>query len=515
MEKEQDKDSEKLNPDKDVLIVTDNQTGERGVVAGMTKKGNPWKLPVRKEYSQDFLHFDKNGNALDNFFANFVRQCKEPTRFGFSKTTTSVLERLFAGEEEAKAEIESIDPNNYINNKNKKAMEQNPSNSAAEAQGQQPENSKHQYQPFDETKVNWTEIQQKWGISREQLEQSGDLTKMLNYGKSNLVTVRPKFGDEQLETAARLSFKKNDDGSVSLVPHLIRKEANLEQEYKGHTFSEADKAALKNYGNMGRVVDLINPVNGERVPSIISIDRQTNEITDLPTRRLRIPEKIGNTPLTKQEQDMLRAGLPLKNKEIELANGRKFTATLQANVEEKGVEFVPRGNRQRNGQEQKQDGNKQEENQSQAADGDGSQKQRRPQWTDENGNIKPIGKWKGVEFTDEQKRNYLEGKTIKLDGVPDKQGAPATMYLKFSPEKGRPLTYANDPDKAVSQKPASESQTQVAVNSEGKTNEQTKGVKEPLQKSQTAPKDNKQQEQQDAAVKQDKPEKKKSKGMKM
>ena len=139
---------------------------------------------------------------------------------------------------------------------------------------------------------------------------------------------------------------------MSLVPHLIRREANLEQEYKGHTFSEADKSALKNYGNMGRVVDLLND-RGERVPSIISIDRQTNEITDLPVRRLRIPEKIGNTELTKQEQDMLRAGLPLKNKEIELANGRKFldepsgkaerTTTLQANVEEKGVEFVPRG----------------------------------------------------------------------------------------------------------------------------------------------------------------------------
>ena len=72
-----------------------------------------------------------------------------------------------------------------------------------------------------------------------------------------------------------------------------------------------------------------------------------------------------------------------------------------------------------------------------------------------------IGKWKGVEFTDEQKRDYLEGKTIKLDGVPDKQGVPSTMYLKFSPEKGRPLTYANDPDKAVTQTPASESQTEI------------------------------------------------------
>ena len=516
MDKEKENEQEKLKPDKDVLIVTDNKTGERGVVTGMNSIGNPIKMPVRKEYSQSFLQFDKNGNALDNFFTNFVRQCKEPTRFGFTKTTTGALERLFAGAEEAKAEIEgeSINPSNYINNKNKKKMEQNQSNNAAEAQSQQAESNKHQYQPIDETKVNWADIQQKWGVTRDQLEQSGDLNKMLNYGKSNLITVHPAFGGEQLETAARLSFKKNEDGSVSLVPHLIRKEANLEQEYKGHTFSEADKSALKNYGNMGRVVDLLND-RGERVPSIISIDRQTNEITDLPVRRLRIPEKIGNTELTKQEQDMLRAGLPLKNKEIELANGRKFTTTLQANVEEKGVEFVPRGYRQRNGQEQRQEGNQQTEGQAQDADGDGAQKQRRPQWTDENGNIKPIGKWKGVEFTDEQKRDYLEGNTIKLDGVPDKQGVPSTMYLKFSPEKGRPLTYANDPDKAVTQTPASESQTQVAVNSEGKTNEQTKGVKEPLQQSQTAPKDTKQKEQQDNAVKQDKPEKKKSKGMKM
>lgn len=85
---------------------------------------------------------------------------------------------------------------------------------------------------------------------------------------------------------------------------------------------------------MGRVVDLVD-ANGKPVPSIISIDRQTNEITDLPVRRLRIPEKIGNTELTEQrepsnslewpsrdgrrlcqltqqERELLRAGLPLK-----------------------------------------------------------------------------------------------------------------------------------------------------------------------------------------------------------
>ena len=176
---DKDNEQERPHPDKDVLIVTDNQTGERGIVSGLKENGHPKKVPVKPEHQQDFLRFDKNGNALDNFFANFVRQCKEPTRFGFSKTTTGVLERLFAESEEAKTEIEgeSINPSDYVNNQKKKKMEQNPDNTGNAAQQQE---NKHQYQPIDETKVNWADIQQKWGITRDQLEQSGDLTKMIN-----------------------------------------------------------------------------------------------------------------------------------------------------------------------------------------------------------------------------------------------------------------------------------------------------------------------------------------------
>ena len=40
------------------------------------------------------------------------------------------------------------------------------------------------YQPIDESKINWQELEEKWGVKRDDLEKSGDLTKMLNYGKS-------------------------------------------------------------------------------------------------------------------------------------------------------------------------------------------------------------------------------------------------------------------------------------------------------------------------------------------
>mgnify|MGYP001388574687 CR=1 FL=1 len=46
-------------------------------------------------------------------------------------------------------------------------------------------------------------------------------------------------------------------------------------------------------------------------------------------------------------------------------------------------------------------------------------------------------------------------------------------------------------------KPTEAHKTQTAVNSEGKTNEATKNVKEPLQKEQQKPKNEKQQEQQE------------------
>ncbi|MCQ5065769.1 DUF4099 domain-containing protein, partial [Alistipes putredinis] len=50
------------------------------------------------------------------------------------------------------------------------------------------------YQPIDESKINWKELEEKWGVKRDDLEKAGDLDRMLNYGKSDLVRVSPNFG---------------------------------------------------------------------------------------------------------------------------------------------------------------------------------------------------------------------------------------------------------------------------------------------------------------------------------
>ena len=526
----------KKTTEKDVLIVRDEKTGEISVVAGLNADGSPKRTPAKAENAQSFLQFDRHGDVLDNFFKNFFRQCKEPSRFGFYRVAADQADKLLevikdllkdpegnkemlaphkvdtSGYEKKVQEEQSAEkqeqPGQKQDDEPKKQEEMEQKNEQNQENPQQAQSNRG-YQPIDESKINWKELEEKWGVKRDDLEKSGDLNRMLNYGKSDLVRVSPNFGGEAFELDARLSFKKDGEGNVSLVPHFIRKEQKLD-EYKEHKFSDDDRKNLRETGNLGRVVDLVDRETGEIIPSFVSIDRKTNEITDVPANKVRIPERIGKTEITKQEQDMLRAGLPVRDKLIERKDGRKFVTTLQVNVEQRGVEFVPgTGKSPRTAQTQEAKG---DTSKSQAQGGENADRtkkeQRRNTWTNEDGSIRPISKWSDVNFTDQQKADYVAGKAVKLENVTDKQGFHATMYIKFNPEKGRPYRYDTNPDVGQQVAPSNESRTQVAVNNEGKTNEATKNLKEPLQKGQTAPKTARQQQQQD------KP-KKNNKGMKM
>ena len=522
----------KKKDEKDVLIVRDEKTGEISVVAGLNADGSPKRTPAKAENAQSFLQFDRHGDVLDNFFKNFFRQCKEPSRFGFYRVAADQADKLLevikdllkdpdgnkemlashkvdtSGYEKQVKEEQTAGKTEQTEQKQEEPKKQEEMEQKNEQNQESPQQTQGNrgYQPINESKINWQELEERWGVKRDDLEKSGDLNRMLNYGKSDLVRVSPNFGGEAFELDARLSFKRDGEGNVSLVPHFIRKEQKLD-EYKEHKFSDDDRKNLRETGNLGRVVDLVDRETGEIIPSFVSIDRKTNEITDVSASKVRIPERIGKTEITKQEQDMLRAGLPVRDKLIERKDGRKFVTTLQVNVEQRGVEFVPGTGRSPRAVQTQE--NKEKQAQGTENTANTNKEQRRNTWTNADGSIRPISKWSGVDFTEQQKADYVAGKAVKLENVTDKQGFHATMYIRFNPEKGRPYRYDTNPDNAQTVAPSNESRTQVAVNSEGKTNEATKNLKEPLRKGQTAPKDTAQQQQQE------KPQKKTGKGMKM
>ena len=420
----------KKKDEKDVLIVRDEKTGEISVVAGLNADGTPKRTPAKAENAQSFLQFDRHGDVLDNFFRNFFRQCREPSRFGFYRVAADQADKLLevikdllkdpdgnkemlaphkvdtSGYEKKVQEEQSAEkqeqPEQKQDDEPKKQEEMEQKNEQNQENPQQAQSNRG-YQPIDESKINWKELEEKWGVKRDDLEKSGDLNRMLNYGKSDLVRVSPNFGGEAFELDARLSFKKDGEGNVSLVPHFIRKEQKLD-DYKEHKFSDDDRKNLRETGNLGRVVDLVDRETGEIIPSFVSIDRKTNEITDVPANKVRIPERIGKTEITKQEQDMLRAGLPVRDKLIERKDGRKFVTTLQVNVEQRGVEFVPgTGRSPRTAQTQEAKENPtQAQAQAQAQGTENAagtnKEQRRNTWTNEDGSIRPISKWSNVNF---------------------------------------------------------------------------------------------------------------------
>ena len=524
---------QKKKNEKDVLVVRDEKTGEISVVAGLDSKGYPKTAPAKAEHSQDFLRFDRHGDMVDNFFRNFYRQCKEPTRFGFYRVAADMADAVLPvikdllKDPAANAEMlaaHKVDTSEYRKQaetenvkqesdneplKKTEEMEQKKEEQKQEVQQPQTAEAQDEQQPQKQEKpnliaddqVDWAELR-KCGIDRESLSEK-DMKALMNYGKTGLVTVKPTFGYESYELQARLSFQKAEDGTLKLTPHFIRNEPRFDIPHRGYTFTDDDKKALKRTGNLGKLINFANEKTGEIKPHYISIDRLTNEVVDIPADKVRIPNKIGQSSLSRAEQDILRAGLALP-KEVTLKNGRKFEAMLQVNADKRDVEFVPGQPRQQQTQRQgKSQDNPDAQGQKQDNNGEGQRRNR--SWTNEDGSIRPIGKWKDDVFTDQQKADYVEGKTVVLANAKDDQGQPCTKYLKFSFEKGRPLTYSQNPDLAQTVAPSNESRTQLAVNNEGKTNEATKHVKEPLQQGQTAPKNETQQKQQT----------RKSKGMKV
>ena len=541
---------QKKKNEKDVLVVRDEKTGEISVVAGLDSKGYPKTAPAKAEHSQDFLRFDRHGDMVDNFFRNFYRQCKEPTRFGFYRVAADMADAVLPvikdllkdpaanaemlaahkvdtseyrkqaetmeqaqpkGTDTEKANNENTNEENNVQQKTEEMEELKQEQSVQPSQEggtpteqvQEPPQEQQQQKPekpnlIADDQVDWEELR-KCGIDREKLSEK-DLKALMNYGKTGLVTVKPTFGYESYELQARLSFQKTEDGKLKLTPHFIRDAPRLDVPYKGYSFTDEDRNNLKHTGNLGKMVSVADERTGEFRPSYISIDRLTNEIVDVPANKVRIPDKIGLTPVSSAEKDILRAGLALP-KEVTLKNGRKFHALLQVNANKRDVEFVP-GQKNQNQAQRLADSRRGQNNdpsdtqQNQGNESDGKRQRRNRSWTNEDGSIRPIGKWLDNIFTDQQKADYVAGKTVVLANAKDDQGQPCTKYLKFSHEKGRPLTYSQNPDLAQTVAPSNESRTQLAVNNEGKTNEATKHVKEPLQQGQTAPKNETQQKQQ-------------------
>ena len=428
-------------------VKNEKEVGKLSVVSGINDKGKLQTTEATAANQAAFLKFNNKDGLLKNFMTNFLKQFNEPSRFGLYKVVANNVEQGVAS------------LHTMLQNREKPENKQQLADSQVRFDDFLPKQKNAT--AIDESKIDWKQLDN-LGLTRERLEQSGELEKMLNWQKSNLVTIAIPIGDTTIYTDARLAFRTDGEGNIGLAIHPLRKEPQLDFPYMGHKFSPEEKEQLLATGNLGKTIE-ITPKNGEPFAAYVSIDPQTNELIALRADRVNIPKEIKGVTLTDAQYKDLVEGKAVKVEGMTAKSGKPFNATLQVNAEKKGIEFIF-DNKQ--GLKERQQH---------------SQQQGAPH------------KLCGLELSDKQREALDSGRTLYLKNMMDKEGQPFNAYVKMDKEQNRPRFYKWNPDKkqetgkekvvAV----AEEHKTQVAVNNQGKTNEATKNVNEPLKSGQTQP----------------------------
>ena len=465
---------EKLSDSKKRVLLTTDAANPQALkaVIGMDKNGIPRTVSPDGANMADLLAIDKNGNALENFFKKFVEQTKNPAHTGFFLMTQDVLGKIIEMQPVNAKTLEPyrIDPQQFLDQRQEQKQGQ------AQEPGGAASGQKNDFQPIDENKINWSQAAT-MGINRQLLEDTGQLKAML-YGHKSPALNHLTFTLEGItfDTQARLSLKEMPDGTYNMQPHSYLKTPELDKTFLGTVLSDKDKENLVTSGNAGRVVEL-EPTPGQKIPALVSLDKITNRLEAVPVEKLNIPQSLKGVEFTPEQVKDLKEGKVVlvegmtTKKSQETDNPKKFDAYIQFNAAKGSFDFSYGGLERKTNQQ---------DNQQQQGQGNESNNVRIPQ------------KLLGVEITPKQQEDLRADKTIYVKGmVKAGQEQPFNAYVKINHEEGKLDFYKFNPEKARKQgaetTPASESQAQVAVNSEGKTNEATKKVNEPLKQGQSQP----------------------------
>lgn len=458
----------------EILLVLDKEKKKIQAVKGIDENGKLETVDANKKNQNQFMKVDKHGDFLSNFFSNFVSQLKNPTNFSFFKVaepiaidTAKQMQKHLdiptkEGEQFMKAHEIKVETKVEHKQENQNNMETTQTT---------PETGEYRYKP---EQIDW-ETMNNLGLSKEKLEKMNLLDPLLKGYKTNdLVAVSVNLDGAIVRTDARLSLQSTPEGKVVTAIHGIRKEPNLNFEFFGHKFNDEDKKNLLESGNMGRVVDLKNTKTGELMPSIISVDRLTNELVALRTEFIKIPDEIKGVKLDDVQKQILMEGKPLQLDGMISKKGTEFSAAVQFNADKRYVEFMF----DRSNSNQQSQGNQKVQTNGQNVSQDAPKT------------------FRGKELDNEQYNKFKDGQTVYISGLVDKKGKEYNGYITFNKESGKTGFEFPNQYKERTQ-PAEAHKTQTAVNSEGKTNEATKNLKEPLKSGQQAPNNKKQQEQQE------------------
>ncbi|MGL4585137.1 MAG: DUF3945 domain-containing protein [Flavobacterium sp.] len=302
---------------------------------------------------------------------------------------------------------------------------------------------------FDIKDIDWDSLS-RLGLSKEKLQEMDLLNSLLKgYKTKDLVAINLDLGSAVFSLDARLSLEKSEHGKVVMALEGVKKYPNLNVPLYGHDFSKEDKHNLLKTGNMGRVVELTHPTTKEKIPSVVSVDRLTNNLIVTRVEKMQLPQEIKGIVLSEEQLQTLKDGKPLLVEGMTSAKGSLFNAEIQYNAAKGHIEFLFDNT------------NKQSQNQGQTQ----NQKQSYSQLSDD------FKTFRGKELDQKQQADLLAGKLVLVKDIIDKKGNAYEGFVRFKKEFNEVKFYFRSPDKVE------QSNVQSQAEKQSEQSQKSKGPK--------------------------------------
>ncbi len=449
---------EKLK-DKETLLAVDKKDNNRiKAVKGVSANGELATVDATEGNEQDFIQINQRKGILENFFSNLKREFKDPTHFQFFRaptlnieSVTTLLKEMLKDEEGNSIFLNQskVNPTDFEKPEQKQTQQQGPA-------------KENEYKSAEESKIPWDQLE-RLGVTRQMLEEQGQLKAMLHWHKSpNLIELHPTFEGIPFDIQARLSFREQKDGTITLQIDSHLPTPQLDKSFHGVMLSDGVKKNLLENGNAGEIVHLTN----NKIPCFVSLDPLTNRLEAIPLSKVTFNETLKGATLSDEQLKSLYQGKKTLVEGMISKNGKPFDGYVQFNAAKGSLDFSYDGlNRNKYQQKQEQDAPAQK--------------------AEEKQNFRIPKTLKGKELTEQQQQDLRDRKTIYVTGMKDNAGQPFNAYIRVNEKEAKLNFYKWNPDRAQKVTPDNNARAQVAVNSEGKTNEATKHLNKPIKPGQT------------------------------
>lgn len=320
-----------LNPNINQIRLIGKDEENKPVIRALENKEDIERSLDNKKVAGLSFNVNKHSSFFSNFIGNFTRNFKAGQNSRFLilpvEKTTHFLNQLF-------------DQSRYIL-ANRKNINQAPIKTYSEMETPTKTNSR-----FNFDQVDWNGIQQTTGITADSLKQSGDLERFLNGQKTSLLNLSGELTSKsgikiRMHQPAKIKLVDDGTGKLNLVIHGVRPQPDIRNEYLGYKLNEVDKYNLKNFGEMGKVVECIDIQTRQPFAAVIGIDPETKEMVSMRADRLpkMIPDNLKGVNLTEDQKKSLAEGKPTLIADMIDRKGEKFTSHVVISAGKQGLDF--------------------------------------------------------------------------------------------------------------------------------------------------------------------------------